>query len=395
MIRYLRVLLAPFLLIGVVCAAPQTPSPEAVQRRFEEGVALMSTNPEEAVEIFKILYQTTGAIRIELELARSLFLSGNLADAKAQFIHVLSQPIPITVRDKVEYYLTEIQKRQSFKLTVGLYQDSNPGYITSARTVSIFGQTLSYQPAQNTNSETGLSLGLEAEREIVPQSGYFAQVNVNTATYQTSAFNKQDVDFNLTKRWQGYDYKDLRIGNDTMYYGGAILYNYPYISSRFVFNLPNQNYYGFLVKTGTLNYPSYTYLNGSQTQANVFYNHNLTRNLTAYFEIGADTTPASQPAYSSHGVYGTLGTQFAEDSTQLQANLKASVIQRNYWDSDPFWGQVRRDSGQIYYLSITKRDLYILGLRPSIDFTYQINNSTIPFFAYNKMFGGIFFKNVY
>ena len=388
-----RVLIAPFFFIALAHSAPL--SQEAIQRRFEEGVALMGTDPKEAAEVFKILYQMTAAVRVELEFARSLFLSGNLEDAKAQFIHILSQPIPITVRDKVEYYLSEIQKRQSLKLVIGIYQDSNPGYVTSARTVSIFGQTLSYQPAQNTNSATGLTVGLEAEREIIPQSGYFAQANINTATYQTESFNKQDIDVSFTKRWQGYDYKDLKVGFDTMYYGGAILYNYPYVSTRFVFNEPNQDYYGFMIKGGTLNYPLYTYLNGSQTQGNVFYNHNLTRNLTAYFEAGADTTPATQPAYSSHGFYGTIGTQIAEDSTQLQANLKASVLQRNYWDSDPFWGQVRRDSGQIYFLSITKRDLYILGLRPSIDFTYQTNNSTIPFFTYNKMFGGIFFKNVH
>jgi len=240
-----------------------------------------------------------------------------------------------------------------------------------------------------------LAVGLAAEREIIPQSGYFAQFNANTVTFQTSSFNKQDLDASFTKRWQGYDYKDLRVGYETMYYGGSVLYNYPYLATRFVFNEPNQDYYGFMIKGGTLNYPQYTYLNGSQTQTNVFYNHNITRNLTAYLELGGDSTIATQAAYSSRGFYGTVGTQIAEDSTQLQATLKASRSQRNYWQSDPLWGEVRQDAGQIYFFSITKRDLYILGLRPSIDITYQTNNSSIPYFSYNKMFGGIFFTNVY
>jgi len=394
MYRLIRVLfMAPFLFVGIAQAAPL--SEEAIQRRFQEGVALMSSDPEKAVEIFTILYQITAQIRIELELARSLFLAGNLADARAQFIDILQKPIPITVRDKVEYYLNEIQKRQSVKVIVGLYQDSNPGYVTSARTVSIFGQTLSYQPAQNTNSETGLAVSLAAEREVIPQSGYFAQLNANTATFQTSAFNKQDLDASFSKRWQGYDFKEVKVGYETMYYGGYVLYNYPYVATRFVFNEPSQDYYGFMVKGGTLNYPQYIYLNGTQTQANTFYNYNITRNLTAYTEIGADSTIATQGAYSSRGFYGTLGTQVAEDSTQLQATLKASRLQRNYWDSDPFWGQVRQDAGRLYFFSVTKRDLYILGLRPSIDITYQTNNSSIPYFSYNKLFGGIFFTNVY
>lgn len=355
----------------------------------------MGPDPNNAAAIFSALYNETNSVRVQLELARSLYLAGRLAEAKTQFIDILNKPIPIVVRDKVEWYMSEIQKQQSFKFVFGVFQDSNPGYITSARTVSIFGQTLSYQPAQSTKSETALNIGAEVERELIPQSGLYAQIGANTVTYQTEAFNKQTYDASITKRWQDYNYKDLKIGYETMYFGGYTLYNYPYVSTRFVFNGSNQDYYGFMAKAGTLNYPTYTYLNGSQVQANTFYNHNITRNLSAYFEAGADNTPATQPSFSSHGMYATIGTQIAEDSTHLQATLKASLLQRNYWESDPLWGQVRRDSGQLYFFSLTKRNLYILGMRPSIDITYQANNSTIPFFTYSKLFGGIFFKNVY
>lgn len=355
----------------------------------------MDDRPKEAARILRSLYEQSSTIRIQLELAKSLYLAGSLEEAKNEFINILSRSISITVRDKVEWYLSEIQKRQSIKLYVGIYQDSNPGYVTSARTVSIFGQTLSYQPAQNTNSETGLGIGLEAEREVTPQSGYFVQANINTSTYQTNAFNKQNLDFSLIKRWQGYSYKDLRVGHETMFYGGTVLFNYAYAASRWVFNRLNQDYYGFMVKGGPIDYPTYSYLSGSQTQAQIFYNHNVARDLTLYFESGGDKTPATQDAYSSYGFYGAVGTQIANDYTNIQANLKASQLRRNYWESDPFWGQVRQDRGQIYNFSLTKRDLYILGLRPSIEVTYQANNSSIPFFSYNKVFGGVFFKNVY
>ena len=374
---------------------PTNIDPAVIDAQFKRALGLMQGDPNEAAVILRSLYEQTHAVRIQLELARSLYLAGNLEQAKTEFIALINKSIPITVRDKVEWYLSEIQKRDSVKVTIGVYQDSNPGYITSARTVSIFGQTLSYQPAQNTNAETGLAVGLEAERELIPQSGFFAQANLNTATYSTNAFNKQDIDVSVVKRWQGYDYKDLRFGYDTFFYGGNVLFTYPYASSRWVFNLPNQDYYGFLIKGGPMNYPTYTYLSGSQTLANIFYNHNITNNLTAYVETGADRTPASQAAYSSYGFYGALGTQMAHDATNVQANLKATVSQRNYWDSDPLWGQVRRDSGRLYTASITKRDWYILGMRPSIEVVYQTNQSAIPFFSYNKLFGGLFLKNVY
>jgi len=366
-----------------------------MELEFQKAIALMESDPKEAAAIFQSLYDLAPTIRIQLELARSLYLAGDLAAAKKQFVVLLDRPIPFTVRDKVEWYLSEIQKRQSAKIVLGFIQDSNPGYVTSARTVSIFGQTLNYQPAQNTNSAPGLQLGAEAEREIIPQSGFYTQLNANTVTYATSAFNKQDVDFSFVKRWQGYDYKDLRAGYETMWYGGAILFNYAYVSSKFVFNLPNQDYYGFLIMGGPLNYPNYSYLSGSQTQGNIFYNRNLTQDWSLYLELGGDQTLASQSAYSSQGLYTTIGTQIADTRSNLQANIKASVLKRNYWESDPFWGQTRKDIGGQYFISITKRDYYILGLRPSIDISYQSNNSNIAFFSYNKLVGGIFFRNVY
>lgn len=390
----LRALLfAPFFISTLVIAQ----SPVDFQRRFEEGVSLMGINPNQSASIFDELYRDTHAVRVQLELARSLFLAGRLEEAKIQFIDILNKPesIPITVRDKVEWYVSEIQKRQSFKFTISAFQDSNPGYVTSARTVSIMGQTLSYQPTQPAQSEMALNVGIQAEREISEGSSFFAQIGANTFTYKTSGYNKQTYDASISKRWQDFDYKDLKLGFETMYYAGEVFYNAPYVSTKFVFNGTNQDYYGFNVKGATISYPTYTYLNGTQGLISAFYNHNITRNLTAYFEVGTDRTAATQQAYSSYGMYATLGSQIAEDKYNMQATLKASTLQRNYWDSDPLWGQVRQDSGKLYFFSITKRDFYILGLRPSIDITYQTNSSTIPFFSYNKTVGGISFSNVY
>lgn len=372
-------------------------TPQIYQQRFEEGVEAMGLTPNLAAQIFGDLYQETKAVRIQLEWARSLYLAGRLSEAKVQFIDILNKPdsIPITVRDKVEWYIGEIQKQQSIKFTISLFQDSNPGYVTSTKTVSIMGQTLSYQPTQPAKTEAALNIGLQAERELTDGSGYFAQLGVNTLTYQTSAYNKQTYDASVTKRWQDYNYKDLKLGFETMYYGGYTYYNYLYASTRFVFNSTNQDYYGFNLKGGTISYPIYTYLSGMQVLTSAFYNHNITRNISAYFEAGVDRTTATQEAYSSYGMYATLGTQLAHDSTNVQTTIKASALQRNYRDSDPLWGQVRQDAGRLYFFSVTKRDFYILGLRPSIDITYQSNHSSIPFFTYGKTIGGVSFSNVY
>ncbi len=388
--RFWVLMLAPLLFHAVLA---QTPALN--QQRFEQGVRLMHTDIDQAVEVFRALYMETGAIRVQLELARSLYIAEELDAAKVEFIDVLQKPIPITVRDKVEWYLSEIQKRQSAKFYIGVFQDSNPGQITSDRVFELFGQLFEYQPPTPTETQTALNLTVQAERELGRRTGLFAQATVSTLTYESSVYNKQILDLSLAKRWEDFNYKDVKFGNQTMFYGGKFLYNMPYVSSTLIYNRPNQDYWGVGGQVGLLDYPDYSYLNGPQVQGRLFYNHNITNNLTAFFEVGADHTEAKERPYNSTGYYGTIGTQIAHNPTSLQLSLAATVSQRQYGAPDPLWGRTRRDNGQIFYASLIKRDLYIFGLAPVLEFTYQTNQSNINFFSYNKFFVGLFFKNVY
>lgn len=389
--RWLLILAAIF-----YWGAANAQSTQDFQKRFEAGVVMMDRDINQAVIIFTKLYNDTKSVRVQLELARSLYVAGRLAEAKAQFIDILQKPIPITVRDKIEWYLSEIQKRDTVKIYIGAYQDTNPGQITSVRTFNIFGQTLFYQPALPTNVQTGVNFTAEAEREVQPGSGLFAQASVSTVTYpDTMMFNRQTFDTSLIKRWQDFDYKDIRIGNEFMFYGSTLLYDSPYVSTRLVFNQPNQNSFSVFAKVAALDFPNYAYLNGTQVQGALGYNYSIARNLSTNVEIGADRTTAAITAYSSYGMYASLGIQVAEDSTNLQLNARATVIQRNYWDIDPLWGAARSDSGVVYSATITKRDFYIFGLRPEIGYVYQNNNSNVAFYSYNKAVFGLFFKNVY
>jgi hypothetical protein len=388
-------LTAASLLLSVLLESALAQTPFLYQTRFEHGVRLMHTDIDAAVIVFRDLYAETGAIRVQLELARSLYLAEDLDAAKSEFIDILQKPIPITVRDKVEWYLTEIQKQQSFKFTFGVFQDSNPGQITSERTFELFGQLFEYQPPTPTQSQLALNIAVEAERELGKRTGLYAQAALSTLTYEASVYNKQVLDLSLAKRWQDYNYKDLRVGNQTMFYGGKFLYNMPYVSSTLIFNRPNQDYWGVSGQIGLLEYPDYSYLNGPQAQVRTYYNHNLTQNLTAFFEIGADHTDAKERPYDSTGFYGAIGTQIAHNPTSLQLNLKATFSAREYGATDPLWGKTRREQGQILYASLIKRDFYVFGLTPVIEFTYQTNNSNIDFFTYNKFFVGLYFKNVY
>jgi hypothetical protein len=383
------------LILSAVSVSSLAQTPTLFQKRFEAGVVLMGDEPSKAAEIFGSLYQETQSARVQLEYARALYLSGQLDAAEAVFIDILQKPLPITVRDKVEWYLDQIRMQTSAEVTLGVFQDSNPGQITSERNFEIFGQRFIYQPKKPASAETVINFGFAAERELVKGSNSFAQIDLSTLTYETPDFNKQILDLALTKRWQDNNYKDIKAGNQTMFYGGTYLYNMPFISSTLFFNRPNQDYYGLTAKAGLIDYSAYDYLDGPQVQGNIFYNHNITDNLTAIIQVGGDRTIAKESAYSSTGQYLTLGTQIAHSPTSIQLNLKATMSLRNYSNTDPLWGDTRKDIGQNFSVSLIKRDLYVFGFTPMLEFNYQSNNSNLDFFSYNKYFFGLYFKNVY
>ena len=76
----MRVLLvAPFFFIGQQAMAAAR-EPALIQKEFEEAINLMGSSPEAAAALFGSLYQETGAPRIQLEWARSLYLAGRLSE---------------------------------------------------------------------------------------------------------------------------------------------------------------------------------------------------------------------------------------------------------------------------------------------------------------------------
>jgi hypothetical protein len=92
-------------------------TPELFQKRFESGVLLLGNDPSQAAKIFGSLYQETQSSRVQLELARALYLSNQLDAAQTEFIDVLQKQIPITVRDKVELGISGHRDR-SFQIIV-------------------------------------------------------------------------------------------------------------------------------------------------------------------------------------------------------------------------------------------------------------------------------------
>ena len=71
--------------VYIQTSGPVTQQAE-LQKRFELGIIMMDKDIDQAILIFQALYADTKAVRVQLELARSLFVARRLAEAREQFI---------------------------------------------------------------------------------------------------------------------------------------------------------------------------------------------------------------------------------------------------------------------------------------------------------------------
>jgi hypothetical protein len=99
-------------------------------------------------------------------------------------------------------------------------------------------------------------------------------------------------------------------------------------------------------------------------------------------------------AYSFNG--NVLGTGFKWGSQKggLQITGKVSAAKREF-GIDPFFAMTREDKRSFESLSLTKRDFYVAGFRPSLELLWDKNKSTILIDSYQKNLVSMMFTKVF
>jgi hypothetical protein len=90
-----------------------------------------------------------------------------------------------------------------------------------------------------------------------------------------------------------------------------------------------------------------------------------------------------------------LGAQWGIRRSPYQVTAKVSSNRRAYADMDPFFGVYRNDQRWSESVSITKRDFYVWGFRPSVDVMRDVNSSNIPINSYQKTLITVTVKKVF
>ncbi|MDD3445861.1 MAG: porin family protein [Zavarzinia sp.] len=146
--------------------APPTEEQLRIETSFRQGlIAIAAGDYEGAARIFDdILDHDPELVRVRLELARALFLSGDHDDrARFQFERLLSADLPETVKANIEKFLDAIRLRRRWNLAVtfAVVPDSNINGGPESREVNIGGLPFYLNDSSAQKSGTGILTGVE------------------------------------------------------------------------------------------------------------------------------------------------------------------------------------------------------------------------------------------
>jgi hypothetical protein len=352
------------------------------QRRFDAAYQAMSVGEYDvAMDLFQDLYRDTEAIRVKLEWARSAFLAKNFDLSRELFLSVLEEPIPDSVRFNISLYLTEIDRLGNltdwgFSFT----REKNPFRIPESQDIIIFGNTFSYVPPEPAKSLSGIR-GYAHHSRSLNSSGNFRFIGDFYGTiYEGAKNNRGHVNIRFDYQLPFVENTDLNVGADHYFQRSEILRRQSYVGLNYRIDqlqgLLNQ--VDVSTRAGKNKFPDYQRLDGETLYLSVYGAKDISSRLR--FGIGLNLE-GSQAGFSLDDYVKTgflVNAKFFLTDIRSSLGIAYSFSERKYGDEDPLF-QVRRvDQEQLATISVKPFGFKVFGMFPSLDFSIEEINSTIP-----------------
>ena len=365
----------------------QSEATDPLQVLFEVGlVELNKGNTESAVQIFQALAQQSPSPRVQLELARALYLDHKYRSARELFNSVLDRPnIPWAVRRNIDVYLDEIDSRLGFvHLDFALVSDSNPCNFTDKKIITILGQPMEVIEPENNEQIWGVNYSLRAARAHFDDNWLVTYVDAFFTDYEGGDFDRFGANVGIQVTPPSFPEMRFKAGLNENFYAGDHFYEYPY--GNIIYS-PNKflNYdLKFDFELGYLKVIDASYLDAVNTTLTTSLSTRNFGKIRWTGDLYLEGSHTDEKAYTYYG--GSIGATLYYsiiDSLELRPSL--SFGKRTYQGTDPFWGQTRDDDIIKISFSIVKSNLQIFGYTPEVGVAYQENYSNIDYYNYSKV----------
>jgi len=374
-------------LFGLSFSAAWAADIPSMQQRFAQALQQIEQEPAAAVPLLTSLLQDTQAVRVKLELARALYLSGSWESARQVFVEVLAELPPNTphaVRHNVERFLVEINhKLNPLQFGFGLVKDSNPTQSTKPQKVRLFGLDFDYEPTQPAKDELGLRLTANYTQKPAPRwewSAYVAYTQFESKNH-TRLFVQPELrylvapDLRLWLRggleYEGQNHKTVRHAN--------------YLGLRKIDVWPNANVSSVLDARWVNNtFVQFDFVNGRTADVQGTVTYRPAPRLSLSTTIGLEDVNAREGAYASSARLVGASVGFLDAFAGLNMTLSVRQRKRQYAEDDVFFGVRRKDKELSRAVGFEKNGLYIFGLKPAVEVVFEKRNSNISIAEFKR-----------
>ncbi|RJF89671.1 DUF560 domain-containing protein [Oleomonas cavernae] len=368
------------------------PEARQIEARFSEALrAIDAGQYRAAIDLLDgILADHPDLVRVRLELARALFLTGE-DDLRAtfQFERVLAGDLPETVRVNVERFIAAIRQRRVWSLNaaVAIVPDSNINSGPTSREVIIEGlPPLELKESVTEKSAVGVQASLGGTYRFTLSDKIRLQVggSVFEKAFEDSRFDDTIVQWSAGPRYL-FDRGDVGAslvgyyrwyGNDpyTLALGGRLDGNY-LLTDRLRLDAAAQ--------LRRLDYVTANENDGTAFDTDATLRFAVTPAVLTFATVLFTATDAElkTQSYESRGV--TLGT-YVDLPAGISVGLSARYAQTDYHGVNPLFREKRRDEDWQESLLLLHREFKLLGATPTFRYTRIDHTSSIDVYEYPR-----------
>ncbi len=373
------------ILVAVACAYAWPSRADDLQVAFTRAMQQIEAGDLVAAEsTLRDMLERTSSPRVELELARTLYLEGRYAEARTMFLDIAARAdTPWRVRDNIALFVDRIEEKTGYlKFGVTMVSDSNPRNLSAQREFAIAGLTVT--PTEAPKKIYGLRYGARGWLPIAESAGIGAYGAASYVDYPGAELDRLTVDAGLTKSLLTSANLGAKIGVESATLGGRVVYSMPYVGLQSSVAVGERDRLATEIKLGRLHLPDFSYQDATFSSAAISLRHGFAPQASAVLRTSVERANASERPYSYWGWEVAPGLNWLWPQTAFYVGTTASFARRGYGDVDPLFGQVRADSRTRLEVSLGNKNWRWRRNNVVITASLEENRSSVEFFSYHK-----------
>lgn len=377
--------LATAVLVALACAYASPSTADDLQIAFMKAMRQIEAGDLIAAEgTLRAMLEETDSPRVQLELARTLYMEGRYTEAKTLFLDIAARPdTPWRVRDNIALFIDQIEEKTGYlKFGVTFVSDTNPRNLSGQKEFSIAG--LKVTPTDAPKKIYGLRYAARGWLPIAESAGIGAYAAAAYVDFPNSDFDRLTVDAGLTKSLLASGNLGAKVGVEAATLGGRVVYSMPYVGLQSSMAIGERNRLATELKFGRLHLPDFSYQDATFSSAAISLRHGFAPQASAVLRTSVERSNASERPYSYWGWEVGPGLNWLWPQTAFYVGTSASFARRSYGDVDPVFGDVRSDSRTRLEVSLGNKTWRWRRSNVVVTASLEENHSSIEFFSYHK-----------